>query len=85
MEGVTLRKVTISLPGDLVEFADRTARRSKTSRSRVISRYLAEARARDEARLAAEGYRFYAGEAREFSEVSAGTVAETMEPYLPEE
>ena len=71
-----LRKITIALPDDLVEYADRQARRARTSRSQVIGLALAQARARERERLAAEGYRFYAGEASEFAESAAAAMAE---------
>ena len=79
---VHVRKITVSLPSDLVDYADSRAGRDQMSRSQIIGQALAEAQARDQARLAAEGYRFYAGEAIEFAEASAGAVAETLEPYL---
>ena len=75
----TSRKVTISLPHNLVEFADREAARLNISRSRVIARALSEIKAEEEERLAAEGYRFYAQEASEFAEVSARAVAESLD------
>jgi predicted transcriptional regulator len=75
-EPTSIRKVTVSLPESLVEFADREAERLNTSRSGVIARALAESKAAYEADLAAEGYRFFAHEAGEFAEVSAGAVAE---------
>lgn len=76
MPGVVMRKVTISLPLDLVEFADRAAQQAEISRSQVIGQALSEARARVERRLAEEGYRFYAGESVEFATASALAVAE---------
>jgi metal-responsive CopG/Arc/MetJ family transcriptional regulator len=82
---VHVRKITVSLPSDLVDYADSRAGRDRLSRSQIIGQALAEAQAREQARLAAEGYRFYAGEAIEFAEASARAVAETMEPYLVEE
>jgi metal-responsive CopG/Arc/MetJ family transcriptional regulator len=82
---VHVRKITVSLPSDLVEYADSRGGREQTSRSQVIAEALAEARAREQARLAAAGYRFYAGEAVEFAEASTGAVAETLEPYLVED
>jgi metal-responsive CopG/Arc/MetJ family transcriptional regulator len=82
---VHVRKITVSLPSDLVDYADSRAARDQTSRSQVIGQALAEAQAREQARLAAEGYRFYAGEAIDFAEASAGAVAETMDPYLVED
>jgi metal-responsive CopG/Arc/MetJ family transcriptional regulator len=76
---VQYHKITISLPGNLLEYADRRAQRARLSRSQVISEALAEAQAQEQMRLAAEGYRFYAGEASEFAEASAGAVAEALQ------
>ncbi|MBI3960294.1 MAG: hypothetical protein HY328_15890, partial [Chloroflexi bacterium] len=42
---VETRKVTISLPAHLLEFADRLAAQIKTNRSQVISQALAAAQA----------------------------------------
>jgi len=72
------RKITISLPPDLLEFTDRQAERDKTSRSQFVGRALARLRAAEEERLAAEGYRFYAQEASEFASASAPAVAEAL-------
>lgn len=72
------RKVTISLPGDLVAFADQQARQQSTSRSRVIAEILAHFKAQEEERLAAEGYQFYAQEALEFAKVSERASAEVF-------
>ncbi len=85
MQSNIMRKITISLPQDLVEFADSTATQADISRSKVISQVLADARTRDETRLAEEGYRFYANEALEFAEASARAVAEAIVPYVTEE
>lgn len=73
-----VRKITISLPSTLVEFADREAARLSISRSRVIARALSEIKAEEEDRLAAEGYQFYAQEASEFAAASATAVAEAL-------
>jgi metal-responsive CopG/Arc/MetJ family transcriptional regulator len=78
-EGTSVRKITISLPDNLVEFADREAARLSISRSRVIAQALSEIKAEEEAQLAAEGYRFYAQEAREFAEASATASAEALD------
>jgi len=78
-QDVTVRKLTISLPSSLVDFADQEAARLKISRSRLIARALAEAEAARKQQLAAEGYRFYAGEAAEFAAASAGAAAEAWE------
>ena len=74
-----VRKLTISLPADLVEYADREAARLNVSRSGLIARVLSQAQAIEEERLAAEGYRFYAQEAVEFAEASAPSVAEAWQ------
>ena len=73
-----VRKITISLPSTLVEFADREAARLSISRSRVIARALSEIKAEEEERLAAEGYQFYAQEASEFAAASATAVVEAL-------
>ena len=75
----SVRKITISLPDNLVEFADREAARLSLSRSRVIAQALSEVKADEEERLAAEGYRFYAQEATEFAEASAAALAEAVD------
>ena len=78
VEAKPVRKITISLPEPLVEFADREAVRLSTSRSRVIADALSQVQAEAEERLAAEGYRFYAQEASEFAQASAAAVAEVF-------
>jgi len=75
----SIRKVTISLPQELVEFVDQQADRENTSRSEWIARALVQCRARALDRLAAEGYRFYADEASEFAVASEPAVAESWE------
>lgn len=81
MPDIVMRKITISLPQDLVEYADRAALQAGISRSQVISQALSEAKARVERRLAEEGYRFYAGESVEFATASALAVAEAAATY----
>ena len=79
VEATSVRKITISLPDNLVEFADREAARLRISRSRVIAQALADIKAEEEARLAAEGYRFYAQETSQFAEASAAAIAEAWD------
>ena len=74
-----IRKVTISLPADLVDFADHEAARLNISRSGVIAQALQEIQAAEEELLAAQGYRFYSRESGEFAEDSARAVAEAWE------
>jgi hypothetical protein len=72
-------KVTISLPCDVLGFADMQSKKHGTSRSQFIAHLLEQARAREEERLAAEGYRFYSGEASEFASASNRAAAEAWE------
>ena len=74
----SVRKVTISLPPSLLEFTDRQAVQLKISRSEMISRALAQVKATEDERLAAEGYRFYSQEASEFAAASARAFAEVL-------
>ncbi|GAB4444121.1 MAG: hypothetical protein Fur0044_40520 [Anaerolineae bacterium] len=76
MPTVTMQKVTVSLPNDLIEFADRRATEQGISRSKLIANLLAEVKMSEEDTLAAEGYQFYAQEAREFAEASQQITAE---------
>jgi metal-responsive CopG/Arc/MetJ family transcriptional regulator len=77
--GDSHRKVTVSLPQDLVEYADRLARETSTSRSAVIADLLEWRRARARDALAREGYAFYGDEAEEFAGSSAPMVAEALD------
>lgn len=70
-----LGKITISLPEELVAFADDRAETPHTSRSQVIGMALAAVKARTEEWLAAEGYLFFAEENREFAAASEETGA----------
>jgi metal-responsive CopG/Arc/MetJ family transcriptional regulator len=72
----TMRKVTILLPQELLDYADRRAKALNTSRSQVIAQALAAVHDRTVEQVAAEGYHFYAAEASEFAEASAPAVAE---------
>jgi len=67
---VSIHKVTVSLPGDLVAFADQRAAQMQSSRSQVISQALAYVRSIEEDQLAAEGYQFYSQESEEFAAAS---------------
>jgi len=73
-----LEKVTLSLPRELVRYADARAQELETSRSQVIGEALAERRAREEDELAREGYAFYADESAEFAAASIGAVSEAL-------
>jgi metal-responsive CopG/Arc/MetJ family transcriptional regulator len=73
----TIRKVTISLPQELVDYADDRAKTMNTSRSQVIGMALAAVRDHSVEHLAAEGYRFYAAESSEFADAASQAVAES--------
>ena len=70
MPAATIQKVTISLPKDLIAFADTKATQQGITRSKFIAELLAEYKLREEELLAAEGYQFYAEEAKEFARAS---------------
>jgi metal-responsive CopG/Arc/MetJ family transcriptional regulator len=70
-----VRKVTISLPQPLLEFADWRAAQTNVSRSQVIGDALLHIKELEEEKLAAEGYQFYAQEAVEFASASAAATA----------
>ncbi len=72
-------KVTISMPRELLAFADRMADALGLTRSGFIAATLEKARERQLAQLAAEGYRFYSAEADEFAAASESAVAEALD------
>ena len=72
----SMRRITISLPDELVEYADHQAEGLQTSRSQVIGMALSAAKQRQDEQLAVEGYRFYAAESSEFAAASAEAAAE---------
>lgn len=74
-----VRKITISLPADLLAYADAQAALLRTSRSQFISQALAQLKTHDQERLAAEGYEFYADKVRDFTEISSQAVAEALD------
>jgi metal-responsive CopG/Arc/MetJ family transcriptional regulator len=72
----TVRKVTISLPVTVLEYADRKATQKGTNRSAVIAELIMAEAASEQDQLAAEGYRFYAREAEEFASASLSAATE---------
>lgn len=83
MPASTSRKVTISLPEDLVSFADTKARERRSTRSAVIGDLLAELRRQELEALAREGYGFYARDAEDFAAASHNAVAESLDDDRP--
>jgi len=72
-------KITISLPRNLVEYADQEARRVSLSRSEVISRALTQAQKARRNELAARGYAFCSQESEEFAASVASAVSDWWE------
>jgi len=71
-------KLTISLPRDLILFADELASEMQVSRSKVISsclRELADKRLREQME---EGYKAMAGENQQFAGVAMDLVSEIL-------
>ena len=73
-----MRKVTITLPEDLVAYADRRAAELGTNRSQVIGQAMATLMLSEEEALAVEGYRFYAAVAEAFATVGGVAAAEAI-------
>ncbi len=73
-----MRKVTITLPEDLVAYADRRAAELGTNRSQVIGQAIATLMLSEEETLAAEGYQFYAAEAEAFATAGGVAAAEAI-------
>lgn len=78
---ITTRKITISLPHHLVDFADQYAKQTNSNRSQVIGEALAMVKIMEEERLAAEGYQFYGEETAEFADASNKAIGEAWGPY----
>ena len=77
------RKVTLSLPEELIAYADSKAAQMGTNRSRLVSDLLERWREDEQEALAREGYRFYASEAEEFAAQSASAVGEALDDDGP--
>jgi len=78
MGEVIVEKVTISLPHELLGYADTRAAQQAVSRSQLIAELLAQSKQQEEDALATEGYRFYAQEAEDFAEISRQAVSEVV-------
>ena len=71
-------KITISLPRDLLEYADRLARERATTRSRVIARLLEKEEQAHIPGLMEEGYRQLAEENRGEAEEALNLTSQVM-------
>ena len=79
MPATDTKKVTISMPQELLVFADRMADALGLTRSGLFAEMLEKVRDRELERLAAEGYQFYSSESSEFAAASEAAVAEAMD------
>ncbi|MEX1311426.1 MAG: hypothetical protein AB1Z65_13465 [Candidatus Sulfomarinibacteraceae bacterium] len=79
MPAAETKKVTISMPHELLAFADRMADALGLTRSGFIAATLEQARETELERLGAEGYQFYSSESSEFAAASEAAVAEAMD------
>ncbi len=71
-------KLTISLPQELISFADEIAKERKISRSKVLSSCLQELAEKHRVAEMAEGYRAVAKEQRKFAAVASGIEGEVI-------
>lgn len=72
-------KITVSMPKDLVQYADRRATTLGISRSQVIGQAVAELRSQDQEQRAREGYLFYAAELAGFAAASLRAASEALD------
>ena len=75
----SVEKITVSLPEDLVRYADNRAATRGVSRSHVIGDAVSALRAREEEQLAGDGYAFYGHESEAFAAASLKAVSEAIE------
>ncbi len=77
------RKVTVSMPPDLIRFADAKALELGIARSQFIGDLIREMRSRERDELAREGYAFFAKDAEEFADLSMRIAHEVLEDDSP--
>jgi len=71
-------KLSISIPQNLIVFADEVASEEKISRSKVVSNCLSEFAQKRKIRLMEEGYKAMADEHKQFAEISAEAASEVV-------
>ncbi len=81
MVTVRMKKLTVSLPKELIVFADELAKQKKTSRSKIVSACLEEFAERMKREQMAEGYKALAEEHKKFAETASGIAHETLPPW----
>ncbi len=78
MEGRRSAKITISLPEDVLEWADSLAREQRSNRSAVIAKLLKKDEEERTRELTAEGYKAMGEENLRDAEESLGLTSEVM-------
>jgi len=78
---VGLAKLTVSLPKDLISFADEVASEKNISRSKVVSNCLKEFAQKRTIELMEEGYKVMAKEHEEFAKIGAEAASEVVPPW----
>jgi len=73
-----VRKLTVSIPQDLIVFADEVAREMKISRSKVVSSCLREYAQKRFVEQMEEGYTAMAEENRQFADVAVNLAQEVL-------
>jgi metal-responsive CopG/Arc/MetJ family transcriptional regulator len=72
------KKLTVTLPEELISVADHIAREKKISRSKVISACLADLAQKQKEALLAEGYQYIAREQKQFGAAVSEIALEIM-------
>ena len=78
MEGRRSTKITISLPEDVLEWADSLAREQESNRSAVIAKLLKKEEEERTKELMAEGYEAMGEENLQDAEESLGLISEVI-------
>lgn len=76
-----VKKVGISLPKNLISFADEIASKENISRSKVVSNCLKEYARKHTIELMEEGYKVMAKEHEQFAKISAEAASEVIPPW----
>ena len=74
-------RVTVTIPEDIVAAIDSVAKRTRASRSKVITHILDEARRDEQRKALAEGYQVMSAENAEFAESAHALSSEVWPEY----